>query len=476
MIRRTTVVAVATAFFLLLIIVFTATNQLWVPDEPGKILPIYSGELWCVPDEYQAYVALEGVIGEASFPMIRSFYKGVDEKETVISIEKVLILEPLSGEKGKPYYLVDINSKPVSAVTGEYSEFKGVPHLWVFGHKFIYAGPDEETYTMLFPVEIHTSQVTDLVKQAKTVLVNEVGASYFQKYFRWPLLYKETFEDYTWKYYVSHSYTLKVGDYKTTEPVYVYFDEVRQPISTVGVPLKGNRMPFKVTREEAIRLAVEAGLPLEPEPFEADIIYAGNWGEENETLEFEGRYVWIVSVWIDEPEANPRYYMMAVIDPDTGKVYKTSRMGVASIGCIDHYDVTNPERALEHNILGYIEVCYVSKPPRLVIVSPGRDVNLTIQLRLVSHVPAFNETEVLLDPGQGSGFGVGNVIFNDYIVYTPSGSIILKLGEPVNVTMTLRVPEGFPGFSAKPQHLLGVGILADVPSVWEDGMQLNRIR
>ena len=129
MIRRTTVVAVATAFFLLLIIVFTATNQLWVPDEPGKILPIYSGELWCVPDEYQAYVALEGVIGEASFPMIRSFYKGVDEKETVISIEKVLILEPLSGEKGKPYYLVDINSKPVSAVTGEYSEFKGVPHF-----------------------------------------------------------------------------------------------------------------------------------------------------------------------------------------------------------------------------------------------------------------------------------------------------------------------------------------------------------
>ena len=475
MIRRTTIIALTTAFSLLLIIVFTAVNQPWVTEEPGKTLPVYSGELWCVPDEYQAYVALEGAIGEADFPMIRSFYKGVDEKETVISIEKVLTLETIPGEKGKPYYLVDISSKPLSALTGEYSEFKGLPRLWVFGHKFIYAGPDEETYTMLYPVEIHTSQATDLVKQAKTVLVNEVGPSYFQKYFRWPLLYKETFEEYTWKYCVSYFYTIKVGDYGTTEPIYVYFDEAREPISTVGVPTRDNRMPFKVTREEAIRLAVEAGLPSEPEPFEAKIIYAGNWGEENETIEFEERYVWIISVWIDEPEANPRYYMMAVIDPNTGKVYKTSRIGIASIGCIDHYDVIDPERALEHNIMGYIEVCYVSEPSRLLIVSPGRDVNLTIQLRLVSHVPEFTETEVLLDPSQGSRSGVGSVIFNDYIVYVPSGRIILKLGEPMNVTMTLRVPEGFPGFSAEPQHLLGVGILADIPSVWEDGMQLNRI-
>lgn len=476
MIRRTTIIELATAFSLLLIIVFTAVNQPWIPEEPGKILPIYSGELWCVPDEYQAYVALEGVIGEADFPMIRSFYKGVDEKETVISIEKVLTLESLSGEKGKPYYLVDISSKPVSTFAGEYSEFKGLPHLWVFGHKFIYAGLDEETYTMLYPVEIHTSQATDLVKQAKTVLVDEVGSSYFQRHFRWPLLYKETFEDYAWKYYVSYSYTLEVGDYKTTEPVYVYFDEAREPVSTVGIPPKGNRMPFKVTREEAIRLAMEAGLPSEPEPFEAKITYVENWGAENETLEFEERYVWIVSVWIDEPETNPRHYMMAVIDPNTGKVYKTSRLGIASIGCIDHYDIIDPERALEHNILGYIEVCYVSEPSRLLIVSPGRDVNFTIQLRLVSHIPEFNETEVLLDPSQGSGFGVGSVMFNDYIVYTPRGRIILKLGEPMNVTMTLHIPEGLPGFSAKPQDLLGVGILADIPSVWENGMQLNRIR
>ena len=230
-----------------------------------------------------------------------------------------------------------------------------------------------------------------------------------------------------------------------------------------------------VTREEAIRIAVEAGLPSEPEPFEADIIYAENWGEDNKTLEFLGQYVWLVSVWIDEPKANPRYYMTAVIDPDTGRVYDTRQGGVGYIVHISLYDVIYPEQALKHNIPGYIEAKYVSEPPKILIVSPGRDVNLRIQLRLVSHIPEFNETEILLDPKQGTESGVGYVIFNDYIVYSPSGRMMLKLGEPLNVTMTLRVPEGFPGFSAKPQHLLGVGISADVYLVSEEHMQLIRI-
>ena len=473
--RRINSIAIALAFFLILVIIYSATNQLKVPHEPSFNVPIYSGELWCIPDKYLVYVALEGALSEADFPMISRFYKSSNEKGTKIIFVKVLTLETSNGDKGASYYLVDCNDKPVFAVSGKYTELTGKPHLWVFGHLFRYRGPDNNTYTMLNPVEIHTKPVSNLVMEAEEVLVKEVGRTYFQKYFSSPLLCREFFDDLEWKYFVSYSYNIKVGDYRTTSQIYIYFNKDRKLISTKGVPLEDNRMPFDVTREEAFRIAVEAGLPSEPEPFEADIIYAENWGEDNKTLEFLGRYVWSVSVWIDDPEANPRHYMAAVIDPDTGRVYETRQGGVGYIMHISLGDVINPEHALKHNIPGYIEVKYVSEPPKLVIVSPGREVNLTIQLMLVSHIPEFNETEILLDPKQGTESGVGYVIFNDYIVYSPSGRMMLKLGEPLNVTMTLRVPEGFPGFSAKPQHLLGVGISADVYLVSEEHMQLIRI-
>ena len=108
--------------------------------------------------------------------------------------------------EGELYYLVEINSKPVSAISGVCSEFKDIPHILVFRHVFHYAGPYNKTYTMLYPVEVHTEPVTDLVKQAKTVLMNELGRSYFQKYFSKPRLYQESFENDTWKY-LFHTHT-----------------------------------------------------------------------------------------------------------------------------------------------------------------------------------------------------------------------------------------------------------------------------
>ena len=44
-------------------------------------------------------------------------------------------------------------------------------------------------------------------------------------------------------------------------------------------------------------------------------------------------------------------------------------------------------------------------------------------------------------------------------------SILLRVDEPLNVTMILSVPDGFTGMSAYPRHLIGVGIMADVPLV-----------
>lgn len=144
-----------------------------------------------------------------------------------------------------------------------------------------------------------------------------------------------------------------------------------------------------------------------------------------------------------------------------------------SIGSWSIRDLLDPELALEHGFKGYVNVSYVSETPARIIVSPGKMINYTIQLKLIPHVPEFTETEVVLDPENSSKHGVGwgdpVPIFNDYIRYSPNGTILLRVDKPRNVTMILSVPEGLTGMSAYPQDLLGVGIMADIPIVHEGG-------
>jgi hypothetical protein len=130
----------------------------------------------------------------------------------------------------------------------------------------------------------------------------------------------------------------------------------------------------------------------------------------------------------------------------------------------------DPEQALEHGWKGFVNVSYISDIPVRMIASPGKITNYTIQLELIPHVPEFTETLIALDPGvsskSGAGWGDPAPIFNDYIRYSPSGLMRLSVEHPLNVTMSLYVPEGRPfGMSGYPQQILGVGIMADVPVV-----------
>ena len=93
-------------------------------------------------------------------------------------------------------------------------------------------------------------------------------------------------------------------------------------------------------------------------------------------------------------------------------------------------DWLDPEYALSRGFQGYINVSYVSEIPVRVIVSPDKVINLTIQLKLVPHVPEFTETEVLLDPKNAPNFRVDYVLLKKYVRYSPNGTILLRVDEP----------------------------------------------
>jgi len=176
------------------------------------------------------------------------------------------------------------------------------------------------------------------------------------------------------------------------------------------------------------------------------------------------------------PEQTGEFTITCLGVQKTVQIFQPMKGEAVELWFID--DLLDPESALSHGFKGYVNVSYVSETPVRVIVSPGKVINYTIQLKLIPHVPEFTETEVALDPKHSSGYGAGwsnPPIFNAYIRYSPSGTLILKADEPLNVTMILSVPEGLRGMSAYPRHLLGVGIMADIPVAHGEGAHLDRI-
>jgi hypothetical protein len=154
-----------------------------------------------------------------------------------------------------------------------------------------------------------------------------------------------------------------------------------------------------------------------------------------------------------------------------------------SISAITHIEIRNPEIAAKYCIRGYLEILPAGSSESLYI-SRGGEADTTILLHFVSYTPELTEIEVSIDPedapsisvcygvldAQGNMIGDGVIRVNRLVSYSPSGKVLVKAGETLPVTMTIRVPADLPeriSYSWIP--LEAVGIRTDVPLISEIG-------
>jgi len=146
--------------------------------------------------------------------------------------------------------------------------------------------------------------------------------------------------------------------------------------------------------------------------------------------------------------------------------------------------IRDPEIAPKYGIRGYLDIL-PAEPQQSLSVSRGGEANLTILLHFVSYTPELTEIEVSIDPEHtspsitqsysvldagGKVTGEGAVQVNDIVSYSPSGTVMIKAGETLPVTMTVRLPENIPEAATLSSIPLGaVGIRADIPTLSELG-------
>lgn len=146
-----------------------------------------------------------------------------------------------------------------------------------------------------------------------------------------------------------------------------------------------------------------------------------------------------------------------------------------SIPALMPEDVRDSEIALKYGIKGYLEITLAQDSPSITVtedgeatltVKSGGEANITILLHFVSHTPELREAEVKIDPSGEEGHKIeqyytgGLINVNDLVSYDPSGVITLRDGQTMPVTMSVRIPKGFP-VSSFP--LGAVGISTNIP-------------
>lgn len=143
---------------------------------------------------------------------------------------------------------------------------------------------------------------------------------------------------------------------------------------------------------------------------------------------------------------------------------------IEGISPLTGIEIRNPEIASQYGVAGYLEITYAPDSPSCLSVDRGGEINISILLHFVSYIPEVTEAQVNIDPKSPWGLRIqqGDVTFNDFVSYNPSGNITIKAGETIPVVMTISVPEDLPRtITAVP--LDAMGIMADVPVISELG-------
>lgn len=129
-------------------------------------------------------------------------------------------------------------------------------------------------------------------------------------------------------------------------------------------------------------------------------------------------------------------------------------------------DIRNPEYALQQGISGYLEITLPSDSPSL-LSDIGGEINVNILLHFVSYTPEVTEAQVNIDQNAWFRYGENDVYWDETVSYNLSGTIPIKAGETIPVTMTIRLVVNFQRSTAA-IPLEPAGITANITIINDD--------
>lgn len=158
--------------------------------------------------------------------------------------------------------------------------------------------------------------------QAREILVEAVGEEYVTKYFELEGVHINDWEPDDWLSSVKFHYKISVGDYSVIRWVYFHFSKMNEFISSEGAPVRGNLMPFSVTRKQAVEIGSSC-VEKEYVEMDAEISYVKKLLNDTKI----DMYLWSINFYHTKKFTRRGSATRVIIDPISGKVIEADEYG-----------------------------------------------------------------------------------------------------------------------------------------------------
>ncbi len=159
--------------------------------------------------------------------------------------------------------------------------------------------------------------------KARSIIIDNYGEDYFNRYFElWNIQRNDDTDN--WAISVNYLYNIDVANYSTQEEVYFMFDSKLNLVSTNRLPPEDNMMPFTVTREQAISIALDQ-VTREYIEYDAEI-YFRKYIEGN----LINRYLWTIIFYHSPKTMSSGESTVVYVDPVSGIIEAIEETGWAT--------------------------------------------------------------------------------------------------------------------------------------------------
>lgn len=161
--------------------------------------------------------------------------------------------------------------------------------------------------------------------QACELLIEAVGEDYFMEHFEFKGVQYNDWEPDAWLTNIAYSYHIQMRNYTATQEVYFQFDKMNRFIGSQGIPPADNLMPFKISKEEAINIAL-VNVTQKYLEVDAEIRFIKRSVNDIPL----NKYVWQVIFYITKKSASSGSMVEVLIDLHGGEIFEIARLAWAS--------------------------------------------------------------------------------------------------------------------------------------------------
>ena len=287
-------------------------------------------------NESSSLLVWEGPFGNVPRECVKYYTgTGVVEPSSICYYENEVNSITFVNSSSYQYMLINDRNTPQAGEGCSFSSYLNIPSDQVLDSEKIYVSGPSYTFRnkwngefsrVIEPYGLWIDEMPSPLEQARMIITSRVSLDYFEKYFEYDNYQTHDGSAGSWNQHIGFNYNIEIGSYFGTLQVEFKFDSEDYLLCYYyyldnGLPEADNLMPFYVTREQAVEIALANNEGIDPPE---EVVSRIGYMKRNRADDVIGinEYTWVVYLYQDPRDSWSGDIIEYYIDLYTGRILR----------------------------------------------------------------------------------------------------------------------------------------------------------